>query len=471
VLLACLAGGVLPLSTAATAAPGVFQSVPSTTWDHPGTAPLDGVGGWIYLAAMHLPAPTDPGRGYVYGQHFTFASGAGSGMIGLSWDANGGVAGLALTASGGAASPAPLVVAYDWLPTRFYYLFTKHLGNGLWGAWVFDGGADPAKIGQGSWTYLGAVQAPDGWGLLGPGVDTTIGGAQGAVQPPFAPGPASPATACTDFNRVDAWFAPPDGFRNGTASTVQQGATVMSVGACASTSAVQGGWLHDHLGLGDVPNLQPPVLPTWQFPGEPLDGVGGWVYVSPTPAPGPGQLSNAWYEYGIGFAATGAHGEVALAADDQGPVAALWVADGWGNPAPVTIRYPWQRGHFYYLYAAHQGGGRWAAAVFDLASGTWTYIGQVQAPATATTAGTTVWNEINGAVGTPVPAFSSSGQAGVDSCSQFPLTDAWFSPVDGFRAGATVSSTLQWMAMSFGDCPISTEVQNGWAHVMLGTAG
>lgn len=206
VLVASMAGGSLP----ARADLGHLQGITIREWHFPGTADLDGIGGWVYVDA---PTPPGPGqlsnRDYVYEWQFFFRHG-GMGAIGLGADAGGPLVGLRLSPPG-LFDPvvAPVTIRYPWQPGRIYFLLAYDLGNGAIGGWVYD-------LGAATWTYFGTIQAPSAWGGLAPASAATIHGALGMPLPaPYAvENLETPKVAdCSQFPRAGVWFSEPLAWR------------------------------------------------------------------------------------------------------------------------------------------------------------------------------------------------------------------------------------------------------------------
>ena len=213
----------------------------------------------------------------------------------------------------------------------------------------------------------------------------------------------------------------------------------------------------------------------WHYPGTTnLDGVGGWVYVEPESAPGPGQLSRTGYVYEeqFFFVGTGSKmGAIGLSNDTSGPVVGLRLIDRNNNsgPPPVTLRYPWAPGRVYFLLAYGLGGGTFGGWVYDLTAAAWTFIGTIQAP--------TGWGglapvsafTVHGAEGLPLPSpFAPETLEGVADCAKFPKADAWFYEPVGWRGSNIVSPSGTIDEVQLGDCPARSGVVNGWHHYALG---
>lgn len=220
-LLACVGNG-LPAS-AQTVAPS--QDVLSTSWVQ--TAPQnrfnDGLGTWVYVAPQASTA-------YEYPMTFVFDH-LRVGAVTLGTGANGKVARLTLRdlVTGPVASTE---VPYDWSPGRFYFLYVHQVSADTWGAWVMDWDA-------GTWTYIGSVLAPAGWGQLVIGSLTSVQWSATATRP----------TSCTGQSATDAYFFPPLGYTGSqyTFSSLS-GQNPASPGGCpAQAEILPNGWVHYHL--------------------------------------------------------------------------------------------------------------------------------------------------------------------------------------------------------------------------------
>jgi hypothetical protein len=214
----------------------------------------------------------------------------------------------------------------------------------------------------------------------------------------------------------------------------------------------------------------PQVL--WTVPGpEPLDGIGQWVYVAPIPPAGPVQQPTTGYVYGLGFSSSGGRGTLGLSRDGQGGIAGIQlVPPSGGDPAPVTVRYDWSPGKFYFLLAYHLEGDAWAGWVLDNAASAWTFVGTVQAPAGSGLLAPTSVTTVGGAESQTRPAFSQVALgAASGTCRVFPQVDAYFYPPVGYRGTATAQATLTEGTYRLGDCPTQLTVEADWAHIRLGS--
>ncbi|MGI8809444.1 MAG: hypothetical protein ACR2KK_16715 [Acidimicrobiales bacterium] len=109
-------------------------------------------------------------------------------------------------------------VPYPWTANGFYFLYVQQFGPDAWGPLVYDLNAD-------TWTPIGGLGVPAGWGKLSP---TTVTAAWWM---------GSPATTCAAYPRADVVVRSPTGFVGGTAldQAFVQGGTIP--GACRSEHA------------------------------------------------------------------------------------------------------------------------------------------------------------------------------------------------------------------------------------------
>jgi hypothetical protein len=224
--------GALPASAVAVQP---TQDVPSSTWiqPDPGQQFEDGVGTFIFVAAE---APTGAGQlpasNYEYLLTFEFDH-LRFGNVGLATGPGGTVARLALEPdiySGTAGTSVE--ISYPWLPGHFYFVYAAHLGGDLWGASILDWST-------GVWSYIGAVQAPPGWGTLVPASITKVRWA------PDAPRPAT----CAGYPRTDAYFFTPLGVTGSVITEASLYGHFPTSGDCASqTDMLTDTWVHYRLG-------------------------------------------------------------------------------------------------------------------------------------------------------------------------------------------------------------------------------
>jgi len=220
-----LTAALAPAATAQTASQ--TQDSPISVWDQPGTDLLDGVGSWVYVAPEAAPGPSQGSPGsYEYLLSFAYP-GLHVGFIGLATRPEGRFVGLVLATD--PSTPA-VTVPFDWQPGRFYYLLVYHLGGDTWGGWVYDYGA-------GTWTFVGQVVAPPGWGLITPSSRTLVD-----LKDPIT------APTCSAYPRTDAYFFPPVGYRGTSFSVASLRLNYVQPGDCPSATTMEYGWAHYRLG-------------------------------------------------------------------------------------------------------------------------------------------------------------------------------------------------------------------------------
>lgn len=210
----------------------------------------------------------------------------------------------------------------------------------------------------------------------------------------------------------------------------------------------------------------------WTAPGPGLlDGIGQWVYVAPIPPAGLQQQPTTGYVYGLGFGSSGGRGTVGLSRDSQGGIAGIQlVPPSGGNPAPVTVRYDWSPGKFYFLLAYHLEGDAWGGWVYDDAASSWTFVGTVQPAAGTGLFGASGVITVGGAQSETRPAFSQVALGAIPgTCRAFPQVDAYFYPPVGYRGTAMTLATFTEGTYGLGDCPAQFTFEADWLHIRLGS--
>ncbi|HEV2758153.1 MAG TPA: hypothetical protein VGV86_01175 [Acidimicrobiales bacterium] len=221
----CVAMAVVAGLFNAAPASAETQETPSTVWTQPGGPGrvIDGVGTWVYVAPQAPAGPNQLPQSYAYSLAFSFPNQA-SGFMSLTTGPGGKAARLSLSTI--------VEVPYDWTPGRFYFLYVHHLQGGLWGGWVMDWV-------RGDWTYIGSVQAPAGYGLLGTSSRTRV----------WWPGSAGAAAGCSSYPRTDAYFFPTLGYTGAEWTIGTMGLQHVQEGDCDSqTEMLSNGWVHYRLG-------------------------------------------------------------------------------------------------------------------------------------------------------------------------------------------------------------------------------
>ncbi len=159
-------------------------------WNQPAPTPLDGVGAWMATANDPTAAAGQVAPQYLYGHSFRFADSTASGVVGL---ATGGAGKLAVFSAAGPDGTAYNTgIAFNWVAGGFYFPLVYRAAPGVWGASIYDYTA-------GTWTAIGVLHLPSGWGKLAPS-STTM-----AVW--YGPSAAS----CSAYPRADVSSSPPRG--------------------------------------------------------------------------------------------------------------------------------------------------------------------------------------------------------------------------------------------------------------------
>lgn len=218
----------------ATAAPTKTQEQPTSSWVQPGTAPLDGVGTYVYVAAPPAGAGQGSPLAYEYTFFFSFEAKT-SGFLALGQRQGQKLAGFTVSAAGNPVATVP----FDWSFGHIYFLLTYRLGVDLWGGWIYDYSAA-------SWTFIGQQPAAAGSGGLLPTSRTAVD-----YDPTLAPTPGVDWTTCASYPRVDAYFYPPIGWRGSTTTVAAPDGTTVYPGDCPVTITTEYGW--QHYGMGVAP--------------------------------------------------------------------------------------------------------------------------------------------------------------------------------------------------------------------------
>jgi len=207
--------------------PNLAPQSPYSVWSQPGGPSLDGIGDWVVPTNVPTAEPGQLPPTYVYGHVFGFADSPATGTVALLRVPSGRFAVFSVIETNG--TPHTAIVPFNWAPNRFYFLFVYQLSPGSWGAWVYD------HTGS-TWTTIGALSLPAGWGKLSPTSTTVVWWA----------GPLT--TRCSLYPSADVFFAPPTGFVGTTATQATPIAFLTSAGGCPPRSSIEGGWVHDALG-------------------------------------------------------------------------------------------------------------------------------------------------------------------------------------------------------------------------------
>ncbi len=223
---ACLAAGAsqtvtVPSSTA-------VQRVPYSVWTQPTATPLDGIGSWLSPANDPTASAGQLPPQYLYGHSFRFAGSAASGVVGLATGSAGKLALLSVTGPDGVSHSTG--IAFNWSANGFYFPFVYGAAPGVWGASIYDFAAA-------TWTPIGSLGVPAGWGKLSP-VTTTMAIWYGPT-----------AGSCAAYPRANVAFSPPVGYIGQTASLASVTTTATMAGDCTSATSVESsGWARYLLG-------------------------------------------------------------------------------------------------------------------------------------------------------------------------------------------------------------------------------
>jgi hypothetical protein len=195
-----------------------------SVWLQPGTAPLDGLGAFLYEVQPPAPGPAQatPTK-YEYSLVFHLED-SSLGVIALGYKNGQKVAGFGML-------PTTLVstVPYDWKYGEVYFLVTSRLTATQWAAWVYDWSA-------GSSSLIAVQTVPATTGRMLPEA-TTLVDFDGDTT-----APAGTDTTCARYPRIDALFSATIGWRGEviTSATLKQSAGFD--GPCPSTTVTVRGW-------------------------------------------------------------------------------------------------------------------------------------------------------------------------------------------------------------------------------------
>jgi len=206
-------------------APGLVPQVaqiPYTVWAQPTAVPLDGLGNWIFPVNEPAAADGQLPPAWFYAHYFGFESGGASAQVGLVTKPDGKFAVFSVFEADGTANVA--VVAFDWQAGRFYFPFVFQVSPGTWGAWVYDATAD-------TWTPVGALALPTGWGKLAPASITAVTWL----------GPT--AGDCAAYPRADVAVYAPFGYVGAAGSVATVASNGAGSGDCPPVSSVDGPWV------------------------------------------------------------------------------------------------------------------------------------------------------------------------------------------------------------------------------------
>ncbi|MDQ6727317.1 MAG: hypothetical protein M3066_14295 [Actinomycetota bacterium] len=229
VLIASVTAATMGAATA-DAGPPKSQAQPSSTWIQPGTAPLDGLGTYVYVA----PSTSGPGQGSVLGYEYTLVfrfEDRSGGVLALGYQNGRKVAGFGLIPN----NPVS-VVPFDWAFGRFYFLRLYRLGPHQWGGSVYDPSAA-------RWTFIAQQAAPTAAGGIVPTSSTRVD-----YDATTAPTPGADQSTCAFYPRMDAYLSAPTGWRGSVTTTAKLDHNTVDQGDCPAT--VTPSYATQHYALG-----------------------------------------------------------------------------------------------------------------------------------------------------------------------------------------------------------------------------
>ena len=220
------------------------QKVPYTVWSDTSGPLLDGMGGWLAVV-------TDPARyelqlpvHYAHSQISWFANRQALSMVTLVTDPAGKRAKFTIIDEAG--SPKEVEVPFQWVEGGFYLPLVHRLGDGSWGAWVYDW-ADRDR-GNEAWTFIGQLSAP-GHTKLSP-VSVTMSFWYGGE-----------GTDCTEYPRSDVMRYPPIGMVGGTARVADYHLNNQAGPGCSvSTSLELNTWARYRMGAERHKDATPEII-------------------------------------------------------------------------------------------------------------------------------------------------------------------------------------------------------------------
>ena len=203
--------------------PGQYQA--ASVWVQPGTAPLDGLGTFVYVGQPLTPGPTQGSpEGYEYTVTFRLQDGS-LGIVAIGHQNGQKVAGFGIV-----DHTLVSVVPYDWKYGQIYYLLTYRLSATQWGAWVYDWTST-------TWSPIAVLDVPEAAGRMLPEVATVVDYDAGPVAPP----PGADST-CAFYPRVDVLFYAPMGWRGDVITSATFKEYDGFDGPCLSTTVPVNGW-------------------------------------------------------------------------------------------------------------------------------------------------------------------------------------------------------------------------------------
>ncbi|HEX6596719.1 MAG TPA: proprotein convertase P-domain-containing protein, partial [Acidimicrobiales bacterium] len=214
-------------TTTTTAPPPPTLQAPFTSWARPGATTLDGLGSWIATANDPTAKTGQVAPAYLYAHLFGFSANPATGAIALGTGPTGKFALFTVQEPPGISHD--VAVAFPWSAGRFYFPLVHQISPGVWGAWVYDHTAE-------TWTFVGQLSLPAGWGKLTPASTTGVLWYGGT------------AASCPAYPLADVFFAPPTGFAAGTITTATGGAHHASTAGCPAVATTEAGWARYRVG-------------------------------------------------------------------------------------------------------------------------------------------------------------------------------------------------------------------------------
>ncbi|MBA3267509.1 MAG: hypothetical protein H0T70_04540 [Acidimicrobiia bacterium] len=191
---------------------------PYSVWGQPAATPLDGIGTWIAIGNQPTASKGQLPPQYLYGHSIRFANSSATGVVGLATGSAGNLALFGATAPDGTAYNTG--IAFNWSAGGFYYLHVDEVATNVWAAAIYDYNA-------GTWTAIGTLNLPAGWGKLSP-VSATMAIWYGAN-----------AQDCAAYPRADVSFSPPIGYVGTASTTAGLAGTATVAGDCPAETSVE----------------------------------------------------------------------------------------------------------------------------------------------------------------------------------------------------------------------------------------
>ena len=132
------------------------QSIPYSVWTQSSGSPLDGMGSWLAVAEDSVAGEGQLDPQYAHSEIFWSETRETVGLVSLVVNGDDKVATFAVI--DGTGDPEVIGIPYEWVEGGFYLPLVHRLGDGTWGAWIFDW-ADRDQ-GDEAWTFIGQLDAP-----------------------------------------------------------------------------------------------------------------------------------------------------------------------------------------------------------------------------------------------------------------------------------------------------------------------